>query len=174
MQSTIPIPILVLAALMLLVVSSASAAGITRAVEQGADQNWSIHLSYTGGPILGVTEIIPAGAVMTSCSLPPDQYRSSGDHLYFAVLGEPSFSYTLKAEGPVNIQGTWTDFSDGSSGQVLPPVPGQVTGNATGTPVSTGSLPVPQATRAGDFPAMLAAIGAGMAVMVYFSRRNDP
>lgn len=174
MQSTTKIPILVLAALMLLIVSSASAAGVTRAVEHGADQTWSILLSQTGGHILGVTEIIPAGAVMTSCSLPPGQYRSSGDHLYFAVLGEPSLTYTLTAQEPVTINGTWNDFSDGSSGQVLPSVPGHLTGNATGTPAAPDNLPAPAATRAGDFPAMLAAVGTGMAVMVYFSRRNDP
>jgi hypothetical protein len=124
-----------------------SGAEIQRIVVKGDDNTSDVRLTITDGPLLGITETLPAGSNITSCSLPFEQYRISAGSLHLAVIGESEVAYTLRGGETDPISGTWTDFSDGSKGTILGE--GQ-------------SLPPPTHSATPTIPATTKAAGAGM------------
>jgi hypothetical protein len=143
-----------------------SGAGITRVVT-GNDTASDVRLIVeSGGPVFGITEVLPAGSRMASCSLPSDQYRLSEDHLNLVLIGEEEVSYTLEDGAGAGISGTWTDFSDGSQGAVADE--GHVPPTLTGTPVPAGSTP----TSAPGFGLGIALTAFCIVAFQVYQRRN--
>jgi hypothetical protein len=196
MPERIVILVLVLAGLFVTAVLPASAADVVRTVDAGQNGNYQVHLSFSGDPVIGVTERLPSGASLLSCSLPQEQWNLAGENLYLAVLGEPSITYAITVKESGELSGKWVDLSDGSTGnlpQVLLGPEGGVEGAspdatsaATGnTPVPTKSEPpvptdtaliatmVPQPTRAGTVSGILAVSLTALAIAGTLVRRRS-
>ena len=145
-----------------LAVAPVCGAEISRAVVRGENNTSVVTLTVTGGSVLGVTETLPAGSAVISCSLPPEQCRVSAGSIHLAVIGEKEVSYVIQGADGGPGTGTWTDLSDGSQGTVLgagqsQPLPGE-----RAPPVTPAATQAPGA-------GLLAAAGA-LGILVIFGR----
>ncbi|MBN1193815.1 MAG: hypothetical protein JXA08_00470 [Methanomicrobiaceae archaeon] len=163
---------LILAVIFLVIlVIPAAAAGVIRTADQGKDGITTVTLVVSAGSFLGITEIIPDGAVVTSCSLPPSQWRAEGTYLHMAILEEQDVSYSFTSTISGEPAGTWVNFSDGSRGSVT-------AAGDEGTPADGAEvLPTPSsvmsaATQAGSSPILA---GGTLAALAYagYRRREE-
>jgi hypothetical protein len=102
-----------------LVIAPVSGTEVRRVVLPRGENISEVRLTIANGTVLGITETLPAGSTVTACSLPPDQWRFSAGSLHLAVIGDTEISFTLQGRENRTLSGTWTDFSDGSKGNVL-------------------------------------------------------
>ncbi|MFA5295817.1 MAG: hypothetical protein WC382_09910 [Methanoregulaceae archaeon] len=160
--------ILLAVILFLVLVFPVAAAGVTRSVDQGADGTATITLVVPAGATLGITEAIPEGAEVTSCSLPAAQWQRSGGFLHLALLDEPEASYTLTGITDGDITGTWVDFSNGSRGAVTPE------GEDHGPVTSADAPGLPETPRAGSWPVLAGSVLAALASAGYILGRRSP
>jgi hypothetical protein len=68
----------------------------------------------------GIVETIPGGFTYEGCSHAPDGTRQSGQNVIFAVTGEESVTYTIRApaEGCGVFRGTWENVGTKTSGEI--------------------------------------------------------
>lgn len=150
-----------------LIIVPVSGAEIHRTVVKENDNTSLVRLTITAGPVIGITETLADGSVVTSCSLPSGQYRVSPGNLHLAVIGEKEITYTLQGGGIDPVSGTWTDLSDGSEGTVL----GE--GQSLPSPTQSATPAAPATTRApgaGFIPAFGALCLGGAAVLFWGHR----
>lgn len=149
-----------------LVIAPVSGTGINRIVEPGSDNSTEVRLIIVGGPVLGITETLPAGANVTACSLPAAQYRLSPGSLHLAAIGDTEVSYTLQGGESNLISGTWTDFSDGSKGTI----PNE--GQSSSPPPQSATPTAPATTQAAGAGFIPSLSGLCLLVVVVLFRRH--
>lgn len=146
-----------------IIIAPVSGAEIIRTVMKGDTNTIEVRLAIAEGSVLGITETLPDGANVTFCSLPAEQYLVSTGGLHLAVIDEKEISYTLQGGNKGPVSGTWTDFSDGSTGTVL--AQGQTTDPST-EPSLRLTPAVTQAAGA-DVVCALGALCIGIAVISF-------
>lgn len=121
------VSIFILCICMLLLIAPALAAGgaaarqvSTAAPAPGSEVTVTITLNDCEAG--GIVETIPAGFVYVNSSLPADQVRVDGDRLCFALLGETTITYVIRAPetGGGEITGEWWDFGARTQGTIAP------------------------------------------------------
>jgi len=150
-----------------IIIAPVSGAEIIRTVAKVDTNTTEARLTIAEGSVLGITETVPDGAHITFCSLPSEQYRVSAGTLNLAVIGEKEISYTLQGGNNEPTSGTWTDFSDGSTGTVL--AEGQ-----TSYPPTEPSLRLTPAITQAPGAGVVCSLGAlciGIAV-IFFRRKG--
>jgi hypothetical protein len=104
--------------LFLAVAAPAAGMEISRIAEAANDDRCIVSVSLDAASIVGITEYIPPGSTVVSCSLPADQWKQSGNNLYLAVIGEDEITYVISGCRPEELSGTWIDLADGNRGSV--------------------------------------------------------
>ncbi|MDD3090852.1 MAG: hypothetical protein PHH09_10755 [Methanoregulaceae archaeon] len=164
---------LVIVCLIFLAVA-APAAGmeISRVAEAADGGGCIVHVTLDESSIAGITEHIPPGSTVVSCSLPADQWRQSGNNLFLAVIGEDEVTYTVSGCRPEELSGTWIDLSDGNKGDVSMAGVSSPPGNQEYNQDShlSGATPLP--TKAGNTASIAGLTLAAIAFAACAGRRG--
>jgi len=111
------VPVLLLCLCLLSLAAPALAGGesavrevSTAAPAPGAEV--TVTLSLNGSDAGGIVETLPKGFAYVKSSLPTDRVRVEGDRVCFALLGETTVTYVVRAPrtGGGEITGEWWDF----------------------------------------------------------------
>lgn len=82
----------------------------------------TVTLSLNGCEAGGIVETLPEGFVYVNSSLPADQVQVDGNRICFALLGETTLTYVVRAPetGGGEITGEWWDFGARTQGTIAP------------------------------------------------------
>lgn len=151
------------------VVIPATGMEVTRTVEPGNDGTCNVYLKMDSLTTTGITENIPKGSAVASCSLPAYQWEQSGDHLFLAVIDEDEITYVIPNCRPEELSGTWIDLSDGTGGTVS----GADETAQTTYPAHDVSATTPLPTKAGTGPVAIGVSLATLGLAAFAVRRKE-
>jgi hypothetical protein len=159
--------------LFLAVAAPAAGMEISRTAEAADGGGCIVHVTLDESSIAGITEHIPPGSTVVSCSLSADQWKQSGNNLFLAILGEDEVTYTLSGCRPEELSGTWIDLSEGNTGDVSMAGVSSPTGNQEYNQDThlSGATPLP--TKAGNTASIAGLTVAALAIAACVGRRDN-
>ncbi|HEU17400.1 MAG TPA: hypothetical protein ENO06_01565 [Methanolinea sp.] len=162
---------LVIVCLLFLVVAAPAAGmGISRTAEAVDGDGCIVHVTLDDASVVGITEHIPPGSTVSSCSLPADQWKQSGNNLYLAIIGEEEITYVVSGCRPEDLSGTWTDLSDGNAGPV--PMAGEEVSSPSDSQGTSPKKPTASPTKAGNTASIAGLTLAAIAFAACAGRRG--